>query len=56
MNKEKYEKVIEILTDKIASLESDIFIKDIEIENLKKENTQLNEYLTPKAKGGAGNE
>lgn len=55
MNKEKYEKVIEILTDKINSLETDIIIKNIDIRNLKEENARLNELLTPK-KAGAENE
>ncbi len=56
MDKAKYEKVIEILTDRISSLETDIFIKDMDIRNLKEENARLNELLTPTKKGDFENE
>ncbi len=56
MSKEQYEKVIEILTDKINSLETDIIIKNFDIRNLKEENARLNELLTPTAKGEQVNE
>lgn len=49
-------KIIEILTDKITSLETDVFIRDYENRQLKAENARLNELLTPKAKGDEVNE
>ena len=51
MNEKNLLKIINILTDKITSLETDLIIKDIEIDNLKSENARLNELLTPTAKG-----
>ena len=35
------EKVIAILIDKVKSLEADLYFKDLNIENLKKENAEL---------------
>lgn len=56
MDKEKFEKIIAVLVEKIERLETDIFVKDIEIERLKKDNAQLNEFLNPTKKDGKENE
>lgn len=37
MNEKAYQKVIEILVDKIKELELTIYVKDLEIRDLKKE-------------------
>ena len=50
MDNEKWAKAIAVLVEKINSLESSIYFKDIDIKNLKEENTRLNELLTPKKK------
>lgn len=56
MSEKKLYKIIEVLTDKITSLENNAFLKDYEIAQLKTENARLNELLTPKAKGDKVNE
>lgn len=52
MTPKNYEKIIEVLTEKIASLETEIFSRDIQIETLKKDNAKLDEFLTPTKKDG----
>ena len=56
MTPKNYEKIIEVLTEKIASLETEIFSRDIQIETLKKENAKLNYFLNPTEKEGGENE
>ena len=56
MESKHFEKAIEVLAEKIEALETAIYIKNLEIENLNNENKKLNELLTPKAKAGAENE
>lgn len=52
MSREQYEKIIAVLVEKINKLETDNFVKDMEIEQLKKDNAQLNEFLNPTKKVG----
>ncbi len=44
---EETQKLVAILLEKIEKLESELFVKDYEIQNLKSENARLNELLTP---------
>ena len=52
MEEKQSQKLIEILIEKIIKLESDNFLLKYENENLKKENAELNEFLTPTKKVG----
>lgn len=56
METAKWEKVIEMLVDKIASLETANYVLSYENDKLKEEIARLNELLTPTAKVGADNE
>lgn len=56
MNDYNNETIIGALVEQINTLKIQIRIKDIEIENLKKDNAKLNEYLNPTKKVGEKDE
>lgn len=54
--KKRTETIIEALTDKIELLKNEMWIKEFENEQLKKENAKLNEFLNPTKKVGEKDE